>query len=123
MQGQGVEMVKQLERVYLDSIREVFNESLTYERPFGIEGQQPIWVPDANCFKNRQIQRRVDLLKRDDPRKNSGEEAERAFMEDEDEIFEQILGRSIARIIQWGSCLCGFIPESLELERHQQQQI
>lgn len=27
-----------------------------------------------------------------------------------------MFGVAIARIIQWGSCLCGFLPDTVELE-------
>jgi hypothetical protein len=32
---------------------------------------------------------------------------------EEDSKFDHIFGVAIARIIQWGSSLCGFIPEAL----------
>ena len=34
----------------------------------------------------------------------------------ETESIDLIFGVSIARIIQWGSCLCGFIPDTVDLE-------
>jgi hypothetical protein len=34
----------------------------------------------------------------------------------EQEWEDLIFGIAIARIIQWGSCLCGFIPDTVELE-------
>jgi hypothetical protein len=34
----------------------------------------------------------------------------------EQEPEDLIFGIAIARIIQWGSCLCGFIPDTAELE-------
>ncbi len=31
------------------------------------------------------------------------------------ETYDFIFGVAIARIIQWGSCLCGFLPDTAEL--------
>lgn len=36
--------------------------------------------------------------------------------EDNIEAYDLTFGVAIARIIQWGSCLCGFLPDTVELE-------
>jgi len=35
--------------------------------------------------------------------------------EESAETYDFIFGVAIARIIQWGSCLCGFLPDTAEL--------
>ena len=77
-------------------IYEVLNESLDHERPGALFGRALPWREDARHLKNlRQLSR------------SEGENIE---------AYDLMLGVAIARIIQWGSCLCGFLPDTVELE-------
>lgn len=71
------------------------------EKPGSIHGAALPWAPSARHLKNLNSCRL----------RSQGEVPE----ESEDLIF----GIAIARIIQWGSCLCGFIPDTAELQNTQ----
>jgi len=68
-------------------IYEAFNESLDAMRPYGIRGKPMAWKVNSN---------KIMALKIDTTN------------------MEKILGLAIARVLKWGSFLCGFIPERIE---------
>ena len=76
-------------------IFEVLNESLDSERPGGQFGKALPWKDNAKHLKNL--------------KQMSQQERENI------EAYDLMFGVAIARIIQWGSCLCGFLPDTIEL--------
>ena len=62
-------------------IYDCFNEALDIMRPFGNRGKPLEWK--VNCQKISQVQIHLDNM-------------------------ERILGLSIAKVLKWGSFLCGF---------------
>lgn len=48
----------------------------------------------------------------------NGDKAKKVSQDSDEsaETYDFIFGVAIARIIQWGSCLCGFLPDTAELE-------
>jgi hypothetical protein len=88
---------KELELVFVRMVYEVLNESLDHERPGGQFGRALPWRETARHLKNlRQL--------------GSSDEGENV------EAYDLMFGVAIARIIQWGSCLCGFLPDTVELD-------
>ena len=76
-------------------IYDVLNESLNHERPGSLMGKPFPWRETAKHLKNlKQLSPQTDNL----------------------EAYDLMFGVAIARIIQWGSCLCGFLPDTVELE-------
>ena len=67
------------------------------ERPGSQNGKPLPWAHSSKHLKNM---------------KNSDVGIKPKNQEEEDMIF----GIAVARIIQWGSCLCGFIPDTVELQ-------
>ena len=76
-------------------IYEVLNESLDSERPGSNFGKAFPWKDHPKHLKN--------LKQLNQPEK------------DNIEAYDLMFGVAIARIIQWGSCLCGFLPDTVEL--------
>ncbi len=77
-------------------VYDVLNESLDYERPGSQFGRAFPWRETARHLKNlKQLSK---------------------SQEDNVEAYDLMFGVAIARIIQWGSCLCGFLPDTVELE-------
>ena len=76
-------------------IYDVLNESLDYERPGSQFGQAFPWSQSAKHLKNVKQANQSDI--------------------DHVEAYDLMFGVAIARIIQWGSCLCGFLPDTVEL--------
>ncbi len=68
-------------------IYDAFNEGLDSMRPFGLRGKPLPWK--VNCNKLSSIEITNDNM-------------------------ERILGLAIAKVLKWGSFLCGFIPERIE---------
>ena len=66
------------------------------ERPGGLYGRPLPWAHTSKHLKNL---------------KNANINSKPKNQEEEDMIF----GIAVARIIQWGSCLCGFIPDTVDL--------
>lgn len=86
-----------METIHLKGILAAFNEALNYERPNGVYGKPMPWIDKPKYLKNVHS----NFEEEDD----AGEEYSK-----EDQKFDHIFGVAIARIIQWGSSLCGFIP-------------
>lgn len=69
------------------------------ERPGGIHGKPLLWANDPKHLKNMKYlyndkqKRKIDL-------------------DSEAETYDFIFGTAISRIIQWGSILCGFLPDT-----------
>ncbi|CAD8150336.1 unnamed protein product [Paramecium pentaurelia] len=78
---------KDLEIYHLRMIYEAFNESINYIRPFGIRGQPYPWK--SNPLKVYQSQTTKESI-------------------------DKAMGFAIAKMLKWGSFLCGFIPEKIE---------
>ena len=68
-------------------IYDSFNEALDSMRPFGIRGKPLPWKTNSLKISSVQIT---------------------------EENMEKILGLAIAKVLKWGSFLCGFIPERIE---------
>lgn len=68
-------------------IFDCFNESLDSMRPFGLRGKPLPWKINSNKLSSITITT---------------------------ENIEKILGLAIAKVLEWGSFLCGFIPERIE---------
>jgi hypothetical protein len=64
-----------------------FNEALDSMRPFGIRGKPLPWKCNAARLSCILIN---------------------------DDNIEKVLGLAIAKVLKWGSFLCGFIPERFE---------
>ncbi len=64
-----------------------FNESLDALRPFGLPGKPFDWKVNASRL---------------------------SFTPITNDNMERVLGLAIAKILKWGSFLCGFIPERVE---------
>jgi len=77
-------------------IFDVLNESLDAERPGSQFGKALPWKDEAKHLKNLKQMKKPE--------------------EDNIEAYDLTFGVAIARIIQWGSCLCGFLPDTVELE-------
>ena len=75
------------------------------ERPGGKSGKPLPWANKSKHLKNYK-----NIFQGNEKRKIIKIDGNPS--ESEDLIF----GIAIARIIQWGSCLCGFIPDTAELE-------
>lgn len=76
-------------------IYDVLNESLDFERPGSQFGKAFPWNDNSKHLKN--------IKQLSQPEK------------DNIEAYDLMFGVAIARIIQWGSCLCGFLPDTVEL--------
>ena len=68
-------------------IFEAMNESLDALRPFGLAGRTLPWKINS---------------------------ARLSYTEITEFNMERVLGLAIAKILKWGSFLCGFIPERIE---------
>jgi len=68
-------------------IYESFNEALDSMRPYGIRGKPLLWKVNSSKLSSITIT---------------------------SENLEKILGLAIAKVLKWGSFLCGFIPERIE---------
>ena len=93
--GDRFSFEKEQELIFVRMIYDVLNESLNYERPGSLLGKAFPWRETARHLKNlKQLARPAENL----------------------EAYDLMFGVAIARIIQWGSCLCGFLPDTVELE-------
>jgi hypothetical protein len=93
---------------FLISIIDAFNESLEFEKPGGVHGEPFPWMTTPARLRNHAHSRLdVALISHHE---DSQEETE------EDRKLDQIFGSSIAKIIQWGSFLCGFIADPMPME-------
>ena len=77
-------------------IFDTFNESLNHFRPYGIKGKPLPWKVN--------------------PRKICGNLVKEIQF---DKVFyfflkKKVLNIAVARVLKWGSYLCGFIPEKIE---------
>ncbi|KAL4494558.1 hypothetical protein ABPG72_004460 [Tetrahymena utriculariae] len=77
----------ELERFHMRMIFDCFNEALDSMRPFGLRGKPLPWKINSNKLSSIIIT---------------------------PENIEKILGLAIAKVLKWGSFLCGFIPERIE---------
>lgn len=68
-------------------IYDSFNESLDSMRPYGLRGKPLPWKTNTLKVSSSQVN---------------------------EENMEKILGLAIAKVLKWGSFLCGFIPERIE---------
>ncbi len=64
-----------------------FNEALDSMRPYGLRGKSLPWKVNSNKI---------------------------SFIQLNSDNLERILGLAIAKVLKWGSFLCGFIPERIE---------
>lgn len=71
----------------MKSIFEVLNESLDALRPFGLPGKPLPWKVNASRLSFTEI----NIINMD-----------------------RVLGLAIAKVLKWGSFLCGFIPEKMD---------
>lgn len=74
-------------------IYDVLNESLDFERPGGQFGKAIPWKESSKHLKNLKQLNKTD--------------------HENVEAYDLMFGVAIARIIQWGSCLCGFLPDTV----------
>ncbi|EAS03726.2 IQ calmodulin-binding motif protein, putative (macronuclear) [Tetrahymena thermophila SB210] len=77
----------ELERFHMRMIFDCFNEALDSMRPFGLRGKPLPWKINSNKLSSIIIT---------------------------PDNIEKILGLAIAKVLKWGSFLCGFIPERIE---------
>ena len=77
----------ELEKFHMRMTFDCFNEALDSMRPFGLRGKPLPWK--MNSSKLSSIKINTDNI-------------------------EKILGLAIAKVLKWGSSLCGFIPERIE---------
>jgi hypothetical protein len=68
-------------------IYDSFNEALDAMRPYGLRGKPLPWKVNSSKL---------------------------SFIMITTENIEKILGLAIAKVLKWGSFLCGFIPERIE---------
>ncbi len=73
--------------MHMRMIFDAFNESLDALRPFGLPGKPLPWKINA---------------------------ARLSYTAITEYNIERVLGLAIAKILKWGSFLCGFIPERIE---------
>ena len=78
---------KKLEKCHMKMVYDILNESLDALRPFGLPGKPFPWRINA---------------------------ARLSFTEITEYNMDRVLGLAIAKILKWGSFLCGFIPERIE---------
>jgi len=76
-----------MENYHMKMIYDCFNESLDSMRPFGLRGKPLPWKINTNKLSSI-------IINTDN--------------------MERILGLAIAKVLKWGSFLCGFIPERIE---------
>lgn len=76
-----------LESFHMKLIYECFNEALDSMRPFGLRGKPLAWKLNSNKL---------------------------SYITITSDNIEKILGLAIAKVLKWGSFLCGFIPEKIE---------
>ncbi|CAK82137.1 unnamed protein product (macronuclear) [Paramecium tetraurelia] len=78
---------KELEMFHLRMVYEAFNEAINFVRPYGIRGQPYPWKSNPlKVYQNLTTPETID----------------------------RAMGFAIAKMLKWGSFLCGFIPEKIE---------
>lgn len=88
------------------------------------------WLVLSRNLKNNQVKYLKDpeihkkSLSQVNRQPVSDDEGEESNQEnEEDERLDKIFGIAIAKIIQWGSCLCGFIPEPVSFDGEDAQAV
>jgi hypothetical protein len=76
-----------MESYHMKLVYDCFNEALDSMRPFGLRGKPLPWKINSNKLSSITIT---------------------------PDNIEKILGLAIAKVLKWGSFLCGFIPERIE---------
>ncbi|EGR30855.1 IQ calmodulin-binding motif family protein, putative [Ichthyophthirius multifiliis] len=77
----------ELEKFHMKMTFDCFNEALDSMRPFGLRGKPLPWKININKLCSIKITQ---------------------------DNIEKIFGLAIAKVLKWGSSLCGFIPERIE---------